>query len=155
MSRASRIVLVLAALALAGCGSSRSNAAQPVIVHFGGGDVRAEVAATDSAREQGLSGRASLAEDRGMLFVYRDHRERIYWMKGMRFPIDIVWIDRGRVTGVEPNVPVPTDANLPLYPSRVPADHVLEVRAGWAAGHGVERGDRVSITPGSYGAKTP
>lgn len=81
-----------------------------------------------------------------MLFVYRDHRERAYWMKGMRFPIDIVWIDRGRVTGVVPNLPVPAGGNLPIYPSRGPADRVLEVRAGWAARHGVERGARVTVS---------
>jgi uncharacterized membrane protein (UPF0127 family) len=107
--------------------------------------VRAEVAEGADARERGLSGRATLAEDRGMLFVYSDRAVRTYWMKGMHFPIDILWIDRGRVTGVEPNVPVPVGDNAPLYPSRVPADRVLEVRAGWTARHGVERGDRVSV----------
>ena len=79
-----------------------------------------------------------------MFFVYRDHIERTYWMKGMRFPIDIVWIDRGRVTGIERNLPVP-QGDVPLYSLRGPADHVLEVPAGWAARHGVEPGDRVSI----------
>jgi uncharacterized protein len=116
-----------------------------VDVRVGRGEVRAEVAATDAARRRGLSGRAGLAEDRGMLFVYRDHLERTYWMKGMRFPLDIIWIDRRRVTGVEPNVPVPTGGNLPIYPSRSPADRVLEVRAGWAARHGVEQGARVTV----------
>jgi uncharacterized protein len=140
-----RIAAALAALAMSSCGSSHSQAARIVDVHVGSASVRAEVAATGSARRQGLSGRASLAEDRGMLFVYPDHVERTYWMKGMRFPIDIVWIDRGRVTGVEPNVPVPVGDNLPLYPSRAPADRVLEVRAGWAARHGVVRGDRVAV----------
>jgi uncharacterized membrane protein (UPF0127 family) len=144
----SRVSAALAALALIGCGSSHSQTARTVDVHVGGAGVRAEVAESTTARERGLSGRATLAEDRGMLFVYPDHVQRTFWMKGMRFPIDIVWIDRGRVAGVEPNVPVPVGSDLPLYPSRVPADRVLEVRAGWAARHGVERGDRVSVRSG-------
>ena len=145
MPRTTTIATALAALALTGCGSSQPQSARTVEVHVGGAEVRAEIAAGEAAREQGLSGRASLAEDRGMLFVYPDHIERTYWMKGMRFPIDIVWIDRGRVTGVEADAPVPVGGDLPRYSSRAPADRVLEVRAGWAARHGVERGDRVSI----------
>lgn len=144
-----RIATALAALALVACGSSRPQTARTVDVRVGRAEVHAEIAADDTARRRGLSGRASLAENRGMLFVYPDRLERTYWMKGMRFPIDIVWIDRGRVAGVEPDLPVPVGGDLPLYPSRVPADHVLEVRAGWAARHGVERGDRVSIGSGS------
>jgi uncharacterized protein len=145
MPRAPRTVVLLAVLAVAGCGSSSSKPTRTVDVHVGKASVRAELAETPAARERGLSGRESLAEDRGMLFVYSDRAERTYWMKGMHFPIDIVWIDRGRVAGVEPNAPVPTGNDLPLYPSRVPADRVLEVRAGWAARHGVERGDRVNV----------
>jgi uncharacterized protein len=146
MPRASRFPIVLALLVLAGCGSSEPNSTQTVDVRIGKAEVRADVAATDAERMQGLSGRASLREDRGMLFVYSDHVERRYWMKGMRFPIDIVWIDRARVTGVEPKVPVPVGDDFPIYPSRAPADRVLEVRAGWAARHGVERGDRVTFS---------
>jgi uncharacterized membrane protein (UPF0127 family) len=135
---------VLAALALAGCGSARSDGRPTVAVRLSGATVRAELAVDAKARERGLSGRRSLAEGRGMLFVYPDHSSRTYWMKGMRFPIDIIWIDGGRVRGVERSVPVP-QGNLPLYNSGGPADHVLEVPAGWARRHGTKRGDRVSI----------
>jgi uncharacterized membrane protein (UPF0127 family) len=139
-----RVAVVLAALALAGCGSAGSDGRPTVAVRVSGATVQAEVAADAKARERGLSGRRSLAEGRGMLFVYPDHRARTYWMKGMQFPIDIIWIDRGRVRGVERSVPVPR-GSLPLYPSGSPADHVLEVPAGWARRHGTKRGDRVSI----------
>jgi uncharacterized protein len=148
MPRSFRIPIVLALLALAGCGSSEPKSTRTVDVRIGKAEVRADVAVSDAERRQGLSGRASLAEDRGMLFVYSDHVERRYWMKGMRFPIDIVWIDRGRVTGVEPNVPVPVGDEFPTYPSRAPADRVLEVRAGWTSRHSVERGDRVTFGKG-------
>jgi uncharacterized membrane protein (UPF0127 family) len=147
MRRPSLIALVpaLALLALAGCGSSESKTDSTVAVRIGDASVRAEVAATPAARERGLSGRASLAEDRGMLFVYPDRAVRTFWMKGMRFPIDMIWIDRGRVTGVEANAPVPAGGDLPLYRSDGPADRVLEVRAGWAGRHGVERGDAFAV----------
>jgi uncharacterized membrane protein (UPF0127 family) len=145
MPLAPRIAAAVAALALFGCGSSESQPVRTVEVRVGGATVQAEVAASDDARKQGLSGRPSLAEDRGMLFVYPGHAERTYWMKGMRFPIDIVWIDSGRVTRVEREVPVPAGGNLPLYSSRGPVDRVLEVRSGWAARHAAGPGDRVSV----------
>jgi uncharacterized membrane protein (UPF0127 family) len=138
---------VLAALALAGCGSARSDGHPTVEVRLGGATVQAEVARDSKARERGLSGRRSLAEGRGMLFVYPDRAVRTYWMKGMRFPIDIIWIDRGRVRGLERNVPV-SRGGLPRYSSRGPADHVLEVPAGWARRHGTVPGSRVAVANG-------
>jgi uncharacterized protein len=142
------IVITAVLLTLIGCGSEEPDA-KSVDVRVGDETVQAEVVSEAAEREQGLAGRASLAEDRGMLFVYPDRAERNYWMKGMRFPIDIVWIDQGRVTGVERDVPVPVDGRFPIYSSRAPADRVLEVRAGWAARHGVEPGDRVTVSSGS------
>jgi uncharacterized membrane protein (UPF0127 family) len=107
--------------------------------------VHAELASDQASREQGLSGRPGLAEDHGMLFVYRDRAPRTYWMKGMRFPLDIVWIARGRVIGIERDAPVPLGGRLPVYSSDGAADRVLEVRAGWTRRHHVERGDPVAV----------
>jgi uncharacterized protein len=143
-----RIAVALTALALAACGSSSAEKASTVSVRVGGAALQADVAETAAAREHGLSGRARLPEGRGMLFVYHDHAERSYWMKGMRFPIDIVWIDRGKVIGIERDAPVPQGGDFPLYSSRGPADRVLEVPAGWTARHGVDRGARVAVEGG-------
>ena len=52
-----------------------------------------DVAVTAKEKELGLGNRDSLAADHGMLFIY-DHKEVFpFWMKNMRFPIDIIWID--------------------------------------------------------------
>jgi uncharacterized membrane protein (UPF0127 family) len=82
-----------------------------------------------------------------MLFTYPDRRLRTFWMRGMRFPIDIVWINADRVTGVERNVPVP-EGGVPLYRSDGPVDRVLEVGAGWAARNEIRAGDPVVIREG-------
>jgi uncharacterized protein len=141
--RLAKPLSVAAAVAmLAGCGSSRSDPAPVATVRVGGALVRAEVAGDAASRNRGLAGRPALRDGQGMLFVYGDRTPRAFWMKEMRFPIDIVWIDRGRVTGVERDVPVP-DSGLPLYRSPGPAGRALEVPAGWAARHGVRPGARV------------
>jgi uncharacterized protein len=112
-----------------------------VAVKVGNTKVRAEVAGDAAARRRGLSGRARLADGRGMLFVFPSRGPRTFWMKGMRFPLDILWINRGRVKGIARDVPVPR-GSLPVYPSGGPVDRVLEVPAGWSARHGVSPGDR-------------
>ena len=70
------------------------------------------------------------------------------WMKGMRFPLDLVWINDGRVVDVSANVPDQPgtpDAQLPIYSPSNPANRVLEVNSGWAERNGVEPGDTVRL----------
>jgi uncharacterized membrane protein (UPF0127 family) len=122
------------------------------IVEVGGTTVRADVADDEPSRRRGLAGRASLEDDEGMLFLLPDDSPA-FWMKGMRFPIDIVWIDDGRVVDVTADVPPPRgpNARLSTYSPDRPANRALEVNAGWAARHGVTRGEavRVRAAPGS------
>jgi uncharacterized protein len=134
----------IACVAATGCGSSGAERHRTVSVQADRAVVVAEVASEPAARERGLSGRPSLGPRSGMLFTYPDRRLRTFWMKGMRFPIDIVWIDGNRVTGVERNVPVP-ESGVPLYRSDGPVNRVLEVGAGWAARNAIRAGAPVVI----------
>ena len=75
-----------------------------------------------------------------------------FWMRGMRFPIDIVWIsDNLVVTGVAGRLPFPEpgtpDSALPFYSSGVPIRYVLEINAGVAEELGIGKGSVVSFTP--------
>lgn len=54
---------------------------------------RVEVANTSALRTRGLSYRESLAENSGMLFVFDKPDFYGFWMLGMKFPIDIIFID--------------------------------------------------------------
>jgi uncharacterized membrane protein (UPF0127 family) len=88
-----------------------------------------------------------------MLFVLPNDSPS-FWMKGMRFPLDIVWINGNRVVDVSADVPAPQGpgGGLPTYSPDRPADRALEVNAGWAARHGVEPGDTVRVRlPGGSG----
>lgn len=106
--------------------------------------VTAKVADTPAEQRQGLSDAPVLASDRGMLFVFDAPAPRSFWMKDMRFPIDIIWLDGEMVLGVEHNVPVPAGSDLPSYLSNAPADRVLELSAGAAAEHGVVPGSTLT-----------
>lgn len=113
-------------------------------VQIGSTTIVAEVASTEAARERGLSGRDSLAPGSGMLFVF-DHDDKFgFWMKDMKFAIDIVWLDAsGTVLTIAPDLSPSTYPNA-FYPSR-PARYVLEVPAGFAKGHGVAEGSKVVL----------
>lgn len=104
-----------------------------------------ELAITDREKERGLAYRDSLAPDHGMLFLY-DHKDRYsFWMKGMRFPLDFVWIDGKTVADVTPNVPPPSDTTLPAYSPNVPVDKILELPAGSIETYGIRIGDTVKF----------
>ena len=101
------------------------------------------VANTPTARAQGLSGRASLPDSSGMLFVFDMPGNYGFWMKDMQFPLDIIFADAsGRIVSVYQNLSPQTYlANPPqvFYPA-APALYVLEVPAGFAAAHGISVG---------------
>ncbi len=131
------------------CGGGSS---ERVEVRIGGLVVRAELARTPEERVPGLSGRPSLRQDGGMLFVFPTEQRPGFWMKDMRFPLDFVWISAGRhVAGVTENVPPPSpgtaDSALPLYSSDSPVLYVLEVNGGAVRRSGVRVGDPVTFTP--------
>lgn len=103
----------------------------------------AEHALSDAARERGLMFRTELPEDAGMLFTWDDERPRTFWMKNTCLPLDMIFIDgRDRIVSVLEQVPT---LNLQPRPGGCPAQHVLEVNAGWARQHGVRPGQRVRI----------
>jgi uncharacterized protein len=116
--------------------------APQVVVESGGRShaVVVEVADDDRKREIGLMFRRALDPDRGMLFVFPDEDEHVFWMKNTLVPLDMIFVDGGgRVVGVvtraEPGSLAPRSGGRSRY--------VLEVVAGWAEERGVKPGDRV------------
>jgi uncharacterized membrane protein (UPF0127 family) len=103
--------------------------------------VTVDVAASDSTREKGLSGRAVLKPDEGMYFIFDSPDTYAFWMKDMRFPLDLIWIGNGKIADITTDVPMPVSGlPLPTYVPRVPVDRVLEVDAGFAQAHGLRIG---------------
>jgi uncharacterized membrane protein (UPF0127 family) len=113
-----------------------------------------ELALASDEQSLGLGYRNGLEPGTGMLFVFPEPAERSFWMKGMRFCLDIIWIANGEVVGAAENAcPDPegtADADRPNYLSEVPVTHVLEVPAGWIDEHGYGPGTTVEL-PGQLG----
>lgn len=104
-----------------------------------------EVAETIAARTQGLSGRASLDEGTGLLFLFRSPGNYGFWMKDMNFPIDILWFRGTKLVGIEKSAPPPTPETtlfgLKVYYPPEDVDRVLELPAGTAERYGFAPGD--------------
>ncbi len=105
--------------------------------------VAVEVAREESHRERGLMYRTSMPDDEGMLFSWRENALRSFWMRNTCIPLDMLFIaDDGFITGILENVPTMNEASRAIP---CPAQHVLEVNAGWCRSHGVEAGQRVVL----------
>ncbi|WP_227272025.1 DUF192 domain-containing protein [Roseobacter weihaiensis] len=101
-----------------------------------------EVADTTETRATGLSDHDHLAPNEGMLFVYTEPQKVRFWMLGMSFPIDMVFIDdTQRISKIEPDVQ-PSQ----LWPVSGPNNTiaVLEINAGAAERAGLQIGDTVT-----------
>ena len=53
---------------------------------------------------QGLAVKNQLKENEAMLFVFEKPGKHSFWMKDMKFPIDIIWLDStGKIVHIEEN----------------------------------------------------
>lgn len=111
--------------------------------------VNIEIADTANKRAQGLSGRESLATGSGMLFIFNDTKKDQFWMKGMKFPLDFVFIRDGKVVDLLKNIPPPplnqADSALPIYQPVTPINMMLEVNAGFIDTNNIKVGDSVFL----------
>ena len=124
---------------------------QTAEITVGGVPLTVELAYLPADRSRGLGYREGLAPGTGMLFLFEGPAPRSFWMRGMRFCIDIVWIENGVIQGAAESVcPEPAgtaDADLPSYVSPVPVTYVLEVPAGWLDANGLGPGTPVEGLP--------
>ncbi len=143
-----RFALVLAALVVIVACSGAEGGGPTVTVGSAVFDV--DVASDPQDRARGLSGSEGLPDMSSMLFVFESGSASPFWMKGMLFPLDFIWIgDDCTVVDIRSRVPAPApgtpDSQLPMYSSNKPATYTLEVNAGKVAELGLEIGDRVKF----------
>lgn len=112
-------------------------------VKIGSGYFRLELATTTMAQAKGLSGRDGMPQDQGMMFIFDKPREYGFWMINMKFPLDIIWLNRNQV------VYMLRDASPHSFPKvfrpTSPADSVIELNAGTADRIGLRVGDKLNF----------
>jgi len=107
-----------------------------------------QIADTPEERALGLSGIPAISDGEGMLFLFSEPQKLQFWMKGMLFPIDIIWINGNKIVditeNVQPQINTP-EISLPTYSPSQDADKVLEVKGGWAIKHDIRIGDTFTL----------
>ena len=110
-----------------------------------GVSIPVEVSDTPEKRSLGLGKRDKLENGWGMLFVFEKRIPHSFWMKNMRFPIDIIWLDNQRIVELAENVPPPQEGESPkVIEPRLPSNFVLELESGRARALGLKVGQMLS-----------
>lgn len=146
------LAALLALLALAACGGEGGGSGNGPAVILEGTDqtttVPVEVADTTEERARGLSGRETLAEDAGMLFLFDGPVTQGFWMKDTLIPLSIAFIDGdGRIIALRDMEPCRREP-CPLYEPGRPYSSALEVNQGAFDRWGIGVGDRASLSGG-------
>lgn len=143
---------VLIIFLLSGCTKKQSSDLASMQDHakvsmiVGKSNLNVEVVNSLESITQGLGDRTEIGSD-GMLFVMPEKRMAHFWMKGMQFGLDMVWIDDSTVIGTTENIEYldGSEQNLKIYSSPAEVDQVLELPYGDVAKRGIKAGDQVTI----------
>lgn len=141
------ILVVLIGLAYFAFSNTQSFSGGKTIV-IRGNKIQLEIADTTEEQKKGLSGRENLAENRGMLFVFAKPDNHSFWMKDVRFPIDIIFLNGEKVVTIHENAKPMTDnnsASVVIYTPKTPSNRVLELNAGSVKKLGIKEGDTIDL----------
>lgn len=119
------------------------------VLKIGNTEIQVEISDTRDKRAKGLGGREKIASNSGMLFVFSKSDKYSFWMKGLKFPLDMIWIKDNMVVDIIKNAKQPEpnqrDETLPIYLPKETVDTVLEVNSGFVDSHNIQIGDKIDI----------
>ena len=126
---------------------SGSNGHQQVNVTVNGLVLVTDISVTNEQMTKGLSEKDDLAENEAMLFVFGNEAKHTFWMKDMKFPIDIIWIDSDKtIIHIENNLqPCSSEVLCPTYRPNDDSMYVLETVGGFAEKYDIIKGTRVGF----------
>lgn len=139
------LAVILVGVALAIAISSMWPRPSEVVLRMSGRTYALEVARTPSQQEKGLGGRPSMPNDQGMLFTYNMSGRYCYWMEGMQFPLDIMWLDSDkRIIKIEQDLS-PASYPKSYCPAGSNASYVIELNAGQATATHMHMGQQLEF----------
>jgi len=105
------------------------------------------VATSQQEREIGLSQTKSLQQDQGMIFLFEKPDYHSFWMKNMKFPIDIIYINGDKIVTIQNDAQPPKENEeiSIIYTPTEPSDKVLEIQAGLSKEYNFKNGDKIII----------
>ncbi|MDH5533157.1 MAG: DUF192 domain-containing protein [Candidatus Pacebacteria bacterium] len=116
-------------------------------IRVGDKELNVEIVKDQASLKKGLSARDEIGSD-GMLFILDGEQKIAFWMKDMRFSLDMIWIKDGKVIEISRDVPIPEGEDnkmLTLYSPKDAVDQVLEVNSGDSDKFNITVGDEVTL----------
>lgn len=116
-------------------------------VRYGKRIFRVDVADSFRKRMNGLMGRSDMPKNGGMLFIFGAPGKYGFWMAGMKFSIDILWLDgEGKVVHMAKKaLPCTSMIGCKTIKPVKDAQYVLELCAGTADRLGIKIGSKFSL----------
>jgi uncharacterized protein len=108
--------------------------------------IKAEVAANDAEREQGLMFRNKLGPNEGMVFLFEGPAQVCMWMKNTLIPLSVAFVDGdGKIINIEDMQPQTTNSHC----TKKPARYALEMNQGWFRQRNLKPGLEIEGLPSS------
>lgn len=108
--------------------------------------IKAEVAANDPQRQQGLMFREKMASNAGMVFVFDALATQCMWMKNTFLPLSVAFIDaEGRIVNIEDMQARTLDSHCST--KAVPVRYALEMNLGWFKQKNIKPGSMIGNLP--------
>ena len=106
--------------------------------------IRAEVAARDAERQQGLMFREKMGPNEGMVFLFEGPASVCMWMKNTLIPLSVAFLDEnGKIVNIEDMQPQTTDSHCAKKPIR----YALEMNQGWFKQKNLKPGSTIEGLP--------
>lgn len=99
-------------------------------LYLGDGVFNGRIAMNDADRKQGLSGLDSLPVNQALIMAYPGDGQWQIWMKDMKFPIDIIWLNSDKKVVYIAKNATPEDSTNTVFTPTGSARYVVEVPAG-------------------------
>lgn len=108
--------------------------------------IKAEVAANDPQRQQGLMFREKMASNAGMVFVFDAPATQCMWMKNTLLPLSVAFIDaEGKIVNIEDMQARTLDSHCST--KAVPVRYALEMNLGWFKQKNIKPGSMIGNLP--------
>jgi uncharacterized protein len=135
---------VLKAIQEASPANNRYLKAKVIVKAF---DLNADIPIISEQMSKGLAVKNQLKENEAMFFVFEKPGRYSFWMKDMKFPIDVFWLDSdGKVVYIKENMqPCISTIICILYTPNTDSQYVLETVAGFTQRHNVSVGTNIDF----------
>jgi len=107
--------------------------------------LRCEIADTIPKKIKGLMNKESLAKNHGMLFTFLIPWQRFFWMKNVKIPLDIIFVNRKNKIIKIYEAPVEKGFFYKMYGSHGFCKYVIETNMGFCKNHKIINGTKLKI----------